>query len=122
MRRTSGIAGCCALAASGQAAAALPSATSNSRRPMGDCHTPLPREVRNGNDITPLFTFKEARMLGRHAFARRQFICWRDVPHSGRPSSSRYVGSAAHPLRRAAVYYRSYRRPWPCEAMYLSCL
>src|SRR5262249_17459730 len=73
---------------------------------MGDCHTPLPREVRNGNDTTPLFTFKEDRMMGRHAFARRQFICWRDVPHSRRPSSSRYVGSAAHPLRRAAVYYR----------------
>src|SRR5262249_39854548 len=50
---TTGIAGCCARAASGQAAAALPSATSNSRRPMVTVIRALPCEVRKWNDTTP---------------------------------------------------------------------
>jgi hypothetical protein len=43
---------CCARTPSGHATAAPPSAASNSRRPMVT-HTPLPREVRKGNDTTP---------------------------------------------------------------------
>ena len=50
---TTGIAGCCARAASGHAAAAPPSVGQQFSSSDGDCHTPLPREVRRGNDTTP---------------------------------------------------------------------
>ena len=44
---------CCARAVTGHAAAAPPSATNNSRRPMTTAIRPLPCEVRKDNDIMP---------------------------------------------------------------------
>src|SRR5262249_30517301 len=65
---TTGIAGCCARAARGHAAAVPPSAASNSRRPMVTVIRPsrarcvkatIPRHQR------AVFTFKEDGMVGR---------------------------------------------------------
>src|SRR6516162_1304185 len=44
--------GCCARAASGHAAAAPAECGQQFPPSDGDCHTPLPREVRKGNDTT----------------------------------------------------------------------
>src|SRR5262249_50841228 len=47
-----GIAGCCACAASGHAAARAAECSQQFPPSDGDCHTPLPCEVRKWNDTT----------------------------------------------------------------------
>src|SRR5262245_47809777 len=104
---TTGIAGCCARAASGQAAA-LPSATSNSRRPMVTVIRP-PCEVRKGNDTTsrayslavqgglllppPALRERRHRGLARRGVAVRRHtvlvLAEGERPHSGRNPPAR---------------------------------
>src|SRR5215469_8007757 len=111
---------------SDHAAAAPPSAASNSRRPMVTVIRPLPCEVRKTNDTTPLACSLHVQG-GQDAGPSR--LRTPPVYLLARCSSQRQVlGEAVGRFRRSSTTPRGsfitgyYRRPWSCEAMYLSCL
>src|SRR5262249_57964023 len=69
---------CGAPAASGRAATAPPRAASKFPPSDGDCHTPLPCEVRKGNDTTPRACCPSAPGAG----GALRFIFGRAVGHA----------------------------------------